>query len=128
MKRPLQEIAQAIGIRLLGDGSVEVEKVASIASASQHDLVFVEDEKYLARALESAAGAVIAGEFAAKTSGKPLLISDHPKLAFAQAARFLLDHKSGTRESRVDAHAVVHGSAQIGDGVVIDAHVSIAEN
>ena len=53
--------------------------------------MFVEDEKYLSRALQCGAGAVIAGEFAAGcgSGGKPLLICRHPKLAFARAARFL---------------------------------------
>jgi UDP-3-O-[3-hydroxymyristoyl] glucosamine N-acyltransferase len=128
MKRSLQEIAQAVDARLLGEGSFEIESVASITSASQHDLVFVDDEKYLARALESAAGGVIAGEFAAESSGKPLLISSHPKLAFARAARFLEDRKPGTGEPVVDAHSVVDASAQIGRGVFVDRHAAIAEN
>jgi UDP-3-O-[3-hydroxymyristoyl] glucosamine N-acyltransferase len=51
MKRSLQQIAEAVGARLHGDGSAEVESVASIGSASPHDLVFVEDEKFLSRAL-----------------------------------------------------------------------------
>jgi len=89
MKRSLREIAEAVEARLQGDGSVEVGSVASIESASKYDLVFVEEEKYLQRALQSAAGAIIAGEFAAKSSGKPLLISRYPKLTFARAARFL---------------------------------------
>ena len=75
--------------------SVQVSGVASIASASPDDLVFVEDEKYLSRALQSGAGAVIAGEFAAGSSGKPLLICRHPKLAFARAARLLRDGEVG---------------------------------
>ncbi len=70
MKRSLQQIAEAVEARLQGDGSVEVGGVASIGSASQHDLVFVEEEKYLPRALQSGAGAVIAGEFAAASSGQ----------------------------------------------------------
>ncbi len=62
--------------------------VASMESATPDDLVFVEDEKHLAAALQSRAGAVIAGEFAASvTCARPLLVSDHPKLAFARAAR-----------------------------------------
>ncbi len=88
MKRSLRQIAEAVEARLQGDGSVELGGVASIGSASERDLVFVEEEKNLPRALQSGAGAVIAGEFAAASSGKPLLISRHPKLTFARAARF----------------------------------------
>src|SRR6266446_5623612 len=94
MRRSLQEVAEAVGARLRGDGTVLVGDVGSIASASRDDLVFVEDLKHLEKALQSAAGAIIAGEFAVTASAKkpkPLLISDHPKLAFARAARFLRD-------------------------------------
>src|SRR5271156_5797384 len=111
MKRSLQEIAEAVEARLRGDGKVEVEGVASIGSASKYDLVFVEEEKYLTRALQSGAGAVIAGEFAANSSGKALLISSHPKLSFARAARLF---QNGDREEPgcgVHATAVVHASA-----------------
>jgi UDP-3-O-[3-hydroxymyristoyl] glucosamine N-acyltransferase len=127
MKRSLQQIAEAVGARLHGDGSVEVGGVASIASASQHDLVFVEEEKYLQRALQSGASAVVAGEFAAGSSGKPLLISGHPKLAFARAARFLHE---GHRDRSIGAHttAVVHSSARLALGVVVEEHCAIAEN
>ena len=84
----MRDIAEALEARLLGDGNVQVGGVASIASASANDLVFVEDEKYLSQALQSRAGAVIAGEFAAAArQGKPLLICRHPKLAFARAAQ-----------------------------------------
>jgi UDP-3-O-[3-hydroxymyristoyl] glucosamine N-acyltransferase len=125
MKRSLQEIAAAVGAHLHGDGSVEVAGVASIGSASQHDLVFVEDEKYLSRALQSGAGAVIAGEFAAGSSGKPLLVTAHPKLTFAQAARFL--HDAGREKRRVQASAVVDVSARLAPGVVVEEHAVIAE-
>ena len=56
MKRSLQEIAQAVGARLIGDGRVEVSAVASIESASRDDLVFVEDEKHLAAGLAIGGG------------------------------------------------------------------------
>jgi UDP-3-O-[3-hydroxymyristoyl] glucosamine N-acyltransferase len=120
MKRSLQEIAAAVEARLEGDGSVEVGAVASIGSASKHDLVFVEEEKYLSRALQSGAGAVIAGEFAGTSSGKPLLISRHPKLTFARAARFLQDGNSEGSNAGIHATAVVHSSARLARGVVVE--------
>jgi len=132
MKRPVQEIAKRIGARLIGDGSAVLAGVASIGSAAADDLVFVEDEKYLAEALRSAAGAVIAGEFAAAAaaeSSKPLLISGHPKLAFARAADWLYEQTSAELEAATgtDATAVVSPSARLGAGVVVEAGVVIAE-
>ncbi|HWY19945.1 MAG TPA: UDP-3-O-(3-hydroxymyristoyl)glucosamine N-acyltransferase [Candidatus Acidoferrum sp.] len=128
MKRSLQQIAEAVGARLHGDGSVEIDNVASIGSASPRDLVFVEDEKYLSRALQSGAGAVIAGEFATSSAGKPLLISGHPKLTFARAARFLQDGNHGGGNSAVNAVAVVHPSARLATGVVVEEHAVIGEH
>jgi UDP-3-O-[3-hydroxymyristoyl] glucosamine N-acyltransferase len=128
MKRSLHQIAEAVGARLQGDGSVEIEGVASLASASRHDLVFVENEKYLSRALHCGAGAVIAGEFASASSGKPLLISAHPKLTFARAAGFLRDGNSVRRDSVVPASAVVHPSARIAAGAVVEEYAVIAQD
>ncbi|HLW83568.1 MAG TPA: UDP-3-O-(3-hydroxymyristoyl)glucosamine N-acyltransferase [Candidatus Sulfotelmatobacter sp.] len=129
MKRSVQQMAEAVGARLVGDGSVAVGGVASIASASQNDVVFVEDEKYLAQALQCSAGAVIAGEFAAGVpSSKPLLISGHPKLTFARAERWLQDGPA-TADVPGGAHAaaVVSPAARLAAGVVVEARAVVAE-
>ncbi|HTS34312.1 MAG TPA: UDP-3-O-(3-hydroxymyristoyl)glucosamine N-acyltransferase [Candidatus Solibacter sp.] len=134
MKRSVQQVGEAVGARLIGDGSREIEHVASLESASANDLVFVEDEKNFAAALSSRAGALIAGEFATKvTSDRPLLISDHPKLAFARAARFLADSHD-QQVAGVHPTAVVDPSASLSRGVsvgargVIGASAKIGEN
>ena len=131
MKRSLQQIAEATGARLIGDGHVEVRGVASIESASPDDLVFVEDEKHLPAALQSKAGALIAGEFAASLPcSRPLLISDHPKLAFTRAARLLREGaplETGERQSSIHATAVIHPSAVLGPGVCVEERAVISE-
>jgi UDP-3-O-[3-hydroxymyristoyl] glucosamine N-acyltransferase len=131
MKLSLQQIAEAVGARLHGDGGAEISAVASIESATPEDMVFVEDEKHLAAAVQSRAGAVIAGEFAAATAcDRPLLISDHPKLAFARAARLLhkrlpLDGKGAQRT--VHSTAVIHPSVALGLGVLVEERAVVAE-
>jgi len=129
MKRSLQHIAEAVGARLVGDSGVEVASVASMTSASKDDLVFVEDEKHLAAALKSGAGAVIAGGFAAAVaSTKPLLVSDHPKLAFARAARLL--HSALPPEkvpASVSATASVHPSAVLGLAVRVEERAVVGD-
>jgi len=129
MKHTLQQVAEAVEARLIGKADLEVAGVASINSASANDLVFVEDEKHLDAALRSQAGAVIAGAFAASNSyDKPLLISDHPKLDFARAAR-ILQIASPLEQQLGGIHitAIVHSSAVLGSRVRLDAHVVIAE-
>jgi UDP-3-O-[3-hydroxymyristoyl] glucosamine N-acyltransferase len=128
MKRSLREIAQAVESRLIGDGNVEIAAVSSLDSASPSDLVFVDDEKHLAGALKSRAGAIIAGEFAAAANGdRPLLISDHPKLAFARAAH-ILGSGDGAQLGNIHASAVVDTSAVLGTGVRVEPRVVIGQH
>lgn len=127
MKRSLQEVADAVGARLIGDGAAEVSGVASLESASKTDLVFVDDEKHLAAALESHAGAIIAGEFAASVrSNRSLLVSDHPKLSFARAAKLLAESDSKAT-GFIHPTAVVHPGATLGRHVRVDGRAVIAE-
>ena len=124
MKRRLKQIAEEVDARLLGDADVEVTNIASIQSAKDGDLVFVEDEKNLSPALQSQATAVIAGEFAANAAkSKPLLISDQPRLAFARAARLLRD--DGTVEHGTHWTAVVDDTATIGTNVRMEEWVIV---
>jgi len=129
MKRSLQEVAVAVGARLIGDVTIEVSGVASLESASGTELVFVEDEKHLPAALQSRAGAIIAGEFAASSdSQRPLLVSDHPKLAFARAAKFLADASDAKPKGFVHPTAVVHPSVVLGHDVRVEERAVIAED
>lgn len=128
MKRSVAQIAEAVGARLIGNGRAEMCGLASLASAGPEDLVFVEDEKHLAAALSSRAGAVIAAAFAAGIScDRPLLICEYPKLAFARAARFLSDSGQEAPASEIHATAVVPASAVLDAGVCIGARAVIGE-
>ena len=124
--RTAAEIAKAVGARVVGDAHVQLAGVASIANAATGDLVFVEDEKHLGDALQSRASAVIAGEFAAKTTpAKTCLIAAHPKLAFARAARLL--HRHREHGPGIHAGAVVHESARLAKNVAVDARAVIQQ-
>lgn len=125
MSHTVQEVAEFTASRLIGDGSIIVSKVASIAQAQPGDLVFVQDQKDLGSALSSGAGAVIAGEFAAGHSAvkKSLLIAANPRLAFCRAGALL--HPPKTYTSGVHPTAVVHPSAKIAVSAAVDAHAVI---
>jgi len=127
MKRSLREIAESLQARLIGDGKIEIAGVSSLESSSPNHLVFVDDEKHLASALKSRAGAIIAGEFAAAANAdRPLLISDHPKLAFARAARILASD-DGQQQGSIHPSAVISPSATLGVGVRVEARAVVGE-
>ncbi len=122
----LARIAEVIGARVIGDGTVEVRNLASIASAGPDDLTFVQSEDQLQKALESRAAAVIAGEFAAAaTSSKPLLIAVHPRLAFARAGALLYGRER--MPGGVHPSAVVAETAKVAKSVAVGANVVIEE-
>ncbi len=124
-KRSVQEVAEFVGARLVGDGAVILTGIASIQSASPGDLVFVDDEKNLQPALQSRASAVIAGDFAvSQPNAKPLLISAQPKLAFSGAARLL--YPKPVRKPGIHPSVMVHLPERMGDDVTIDERAVIA--
>ena len=123
----VEEIANAIQARLLGNGTTEIKGLASVESAGPSHLVFVEDAARLEQALGAGAGAIIAAEFAAnaKTS-KPILIVGDPRLAFARAARLL--HHRRRQHPGVHSTAEVHHSARLGKGVSVGPHAVLGED
>jgi UDP-3-O-[3-hydroxymyristoyl] glucosamine N-acyltransferase len=132
MKRSLKDLAEQVGGRALGNAAVGLTGVSNIQSAAVGDLVFVEDERNLRRALESCASAVVAGEFAVEQARtKPLLIASQPRLAFARAAQLLCAAEKpnpGVHSSAVvDPTARLERNAAVEERVVIAARATIGE-
>ena len=135
MKQSLSSLAEKLGCRLVGDGSVTVERLSSLESADAESLVFVDDAKHFDSAMTSAAGAVIAGSFAEQSDAtaknrKPLLISPQPRLSFARAAKFLRDSAAqgrGIHPSAMVSASVVAGNVDIGPRAVVGERVKIGE-
>jgi UDP-3-O-[3-hydroxymyristoyl] glucosamine N-acyltransferase len=141
MKRMAAEIAEVVGAKVEGDGSVEVRGVAAPERAGPHDLIYLEAAKHAERASASAALCVIAGEGIA-VRGKTVLRHAQPKVAFAKAAAMLLEPKpiaSGIHATamiaplaRVGAnvgigpYAVIGEDVHIGEGTQIGAHCVVA--
>lgn len=124
-----QHLADVLSARLIGDPERDIQSAASLAAAGPSDLSFIEDAKFLPRAAECRAGAVVAGEFAAGgVAGchATLLIVGAPRLAFARAVAFMTE--AGLKGSGVHPTAVVDASARIGADVSIDAHAVVGRN
>ena len=117
MKQTLRDLAEKLGCRLLGEGSITVTTVSSLQSATNRSLVFAEAAHNLNLALGSSAGAVIAGEFAAAdasaTAAKPILISNQPRLTFARVAKLLRD-RDPAPDRAIHPTAVIFDSAKVG--------------
>ncbi len=125
MRHTLRELAEHIGAELSGPfDKVEVNGVASLASAGAHDIVFIEDAKQMDAALASKAGAVIAPLAVGNgSSAKAILLCKSPRLAFVRAAAMLAEpaeHQLGVHPT-----AIVHKDAKLGLGVSVGPHAVI---
>ena len=131
MSRTLGELSVLLQARLEGDPAIEIDSIASIASAQPGDLIFVDDPRHLAAAEASHASAILAGEFVS-SSTKPLLIATHPRQAFARAANWLTE--SAQAAPSIHPTAIVHATAQLDptvtveEGAIIRSNVHIAAN
>ena len=125
MKHTVQDLAAKLGCNFLGDVSATVTTVSSLQSATNESVIFVEDEKYLKEALSSAAGAIIAGNFATAATSRPIIISAQPRLTFARAARLLRDPDSF---HLIHPSAILSPSTKIGKNTAIGARAVLGEN
>jgi UDP-3-O-[3-hydroxymyristoyl] glucosamine N-acyltransferase len=120
----ISAIAEKVGGRVVGNGEVEVTRVASLAGASSSELSFVEDPKFVEAAAKSSAGGLIVAEATERElAKKTLIVVRNPRLAFAKAGAELLRTQEQT--GMIDASAIVDERAEIGEGVDIGALVFI---
>ncbi len=125
MKRTARELAEAIGLKLEGDGGAEIAGVAAPERAGTRDLIYVESAKHAERAAASAAICVVAGE-GVPLAGKTVLRSAQAKVAFARAAELLLG--CTPIASGIHPTAIVAPLARVAPGVGIGPYVVIGED
>jgi UDP-3-O-[3-hydroxymyristoyl] glucosamine N-acyltransferase len=140
MKRTAKELAEALGLKLEGDGAAEIAGIAAPERAGTRDLIYVEAAKHTPRAASSSAICVIAPE-GITLPGKTVLRSAHPRASFAKAAALLLERApiaTGIHPTAIVAplariaptasigpYAVIGEDAHVGAGTQIGAHTVI---
>jgi UDP-3-O-[3-hydroxymyristoyl] glucosamine N-acyltransferase len=125
MKKTAKELAAAVGATLDGNGDLELGAVASPERAGPRDLIYAESPKHAPRAQSSAATCVIAG-LGVELTGKTILRSVTPKLAFAKAAALLMGRTPIT--TGVHPTAIIAALAQIAPNVSIGPFAVIGED
>jgi UDP-3-O-[3-hydroxymyristoyl] glucosamine N-acyltransferase len=135
----LDQLAQRIGGRVIGDGTCAIARVTAVDEACADGLTFATDERYFALALSSAAAAVLvdASLSTGDSPAKPVLVVENVRLALAHLLNELkparprgpFRHPSATIDASadvaadafVDANAYIGAGARIGAGSVIGA-------
>lgn len=136
--RSVTELAEHVGGRVVGDGQVAVYGIASLETAGDGTIAYVEDPKHFAAAKTSRASCLIvpqsfhsstaaeAGHEGGPHSSQVLIEVARPKLAFALIAKLLRPTKQ--REPTIHTTAVIAESADIALTAYVGPHVSIGEN
>jgi UDP-3-O-[3-hydroxymyristoyl] glucosamine N-acyltransferase len=119
----LAELAERIGGRVVGDGSVTIARISAVDEATDDALTFATDERYLSSALVSKAAAVLLDDSIRRDAvAKPLLVVPNARLALAQLLQSLRAHKPAPFR---DQTAVIEDDAQLGADLYVGAHAYI---
>lgn len=120
----LAQLADLLDAKLVGDGSILINKIASINAAQDGDITFLMDAKLLEQLNESNASAAILNEKALPSWNKPALVVQNPYLTYAKLAQ-ILDTTPKSAEG-IHPTAVIDASATIGKNVSIGPHAVIS--
>ncbi len=123
MALTLAELAAQLGADLRGDGARTVSAVATLQHAGPDDLSFLANRRYRRYLPSTRAGVVVLAPEDAEFSPVPVLISDNPYAAYAEAARLLFPPPP--LQQGVHPSAVVDPAAQIDDSAWIGPHCVI---
>jgi UDP-3-O-[3-hydroxymyristoyl] glucosamine N-acyltransferase len=128
----LDEIVNALGGLVVGDGSILIRRVSSLANAKAGDISFVSDSKYEKAVANSKASAFILKPAHAELTVAPRIIVDNPYAYFAKVSAFLNPVTAApigiATTAIVAASAHVPATCSVGDFVVIGENVVLGEH
>jgi len=125
VSKTASELAALVGGRVTGNPEMEIQRVASLESATAGEIAYLEGEKFFEAARKSQASCVIVPENSSLTLTCQIVVKN-PKLAFALIAEVL--HPPKKREPEIHSSAVIAESADIALQVFIGAFVCVGEN
>ena len=125
IQKTLEELAEHVGGKVIGDSKVRLVKVAGLDQAGPRDISFLTNPRYRPLLRQCRAGAVIVGPGVASNSGTQLNFLEcvDPCIAFAKILRLFSPVDSFT--AAVSPQASVDASAVVAKGVTIFAHAFV---
>jgi len=120
------EIADQLGLRLAGDGSLVVDKVSALEEADAQSLIYIEKEQFAAKAEISPAQVVLVpSELSEAVKNiKAVLISDDVKSSLIDVLELLYPEEKPA--AGTDPSAVIEKGASVSSGAIIGplCHIS----
>ena len=127
----LQELAQFIDAKLIGDADVNVSSVASAISAKNNQLTYVVSQKYKSELVSTQAGVVILNHDLLIDCPTNALVVDDVYLAFAKITHYFKKEvvpANGIHSSVKTGQAIIAQNCTIGKEVVIGRNTTISSN
>jgi len=134
MPLTLAKLAETIGATVRGDGSAQVTACTGLEDATDTDVTFLANDKYIRRVKHTRAAAVCISPREADKLGDDapcaLLVADDPYFAFREAVVALHGYREHPHPASPAIHekAVVHDTATVGEGTRIHAFAVIDQN
>jgi UDP-3-O-[3-hydroxymyristoyl] glucosamine N-acyltransferase len=128
LKMPVSvsDIALLIGAEIVGDPSVKVTYLSEIHKVEEGSLMFVDNEKYYAQSIYSAASAIIIDKVTDCPTDKVLLIVKDPFEAYNKLALHYSPFVPVT--ATISPSAIIGENTILEPGVVVGNHVTVGDN
>jgi len=124
VEKTLGELARLVGGELKGDSEFQVSGVAALEEAQINQISFVVGPKYVRKAHESKAGALIVPP-KMRDINKPVIISNNPYLAFAKILSLFAPKPRPS--SGVSSKAHIGVEVKLGDNISIQPNVYVGD-
>jgi UDP-3-O-[3-hydroxymyristoyl] glucosamine N-acyltransferase len=126
MKMTVQELAEIVSGRVVGDQGTQIERIAELINADQSEIAYVDNEKLFATAAESKASCLIVKDgLAEKFPDRTLIEVKNPKLAFSLIGAAL--HPPVRREPTIHPTSVVAETADVALTAYVGPNACIGE-
>ncbi len=124
MEKSLRELAELVEGKIEGNGSVKVKRVAKVEEAKKGDITLAVSEKFLHKAHQSQASAVIV-PLGVKDFSKPVIQVKNPRLAFAQILELFAPQPP--RLSGIHSTALIGFNVEMGKGITVGPYTVLRD-
>lgn len=127
MEKTIKELAELVEGTIVGDKTIVICGVASIEKAQKGDIIFVENSKFLQKALLSQASAIVLPKKIASIDfdQKTFILVEQAKLAFAQIIKAI--HPPIKPDFLVETTAIIAKTAQLASNISVGHHTIVGE-
>ncbi len=132
MRKTLAEIAAIVKGEVVGDQNLVITGLSGVREAKQGDLTFIANPRYIPLSRTTKASAILV-PYHVKVSGKPVIRTENPSLAFSHIASLMFETDAffpkGIHPTVMIAEdAVIGKNVAIGPYTVIESRAEVGDN